>query len=86
VFFHREVLRCEWLQATGLGGNEVLEMWVEADAFLRSMVRVLTGTMLEVGAGRRTKADFEALLEGAMRKQAGETAPAHGLYFARASY
>jgi tRNA pseudouridine38-40 synthase len=86
VFFRREVLRCEWIEATGVGGNEVLEMWVEADAFLRSMVRVLTGTMLEVGTGRRTRADFEALLEGAERKQAGETAPAHGLYFARASY
>ena len=86
VRFKREVLRCEWLEATGVGGNEVLEMWVEADAFMRSMVRVLAGTMLEVGAGRRTMADFEALLEGAERKQAGETAPAHGLYLARASY
>ena len=42
---------------------------------MRSMVRVLVGTMLEVGTGRRTQADFGGLLRGAPRKAAGETAP-----------
>ena len=39
-----------------------LEFWIEADAFMRSMVRVLVGTMLEVGGGRRDLDDFLALL------------------------
>jgi len=53
---------------------------------MRGMVRVLAGTMLEVGGGRRSVDDFAALLEGAPRDRAGPTAPAHGLYFAGAAY
>ncbi|HMC07369.1 MAG TPA: tRNA pseudouridine(38-40) synthase TruA, partial [Solirubrobacterales bacterium] len=66
--------------------GELLELWIEADAFMRHMVRVLVGTILEVGGGRRTMEDFEALLAGAPRERAGETAPAHGLYLASVRY
>jgi tRNA pseudouridine38-40 synthase len=86
VRFERDVLRCEWMVGTGIGPEPVLELWVEADAFMRNMVRVLVGTMLEVGAGRRSVADFEGLLSGAPRERAGETAPAHGLYLASVRY
>jgi tRNA pseudouridine38-40 synthase len=64
----------------------VLCFWVEADAFMRNMVRVLVGTMLEVGGGGRTVDEFTALLQGAQRELAGETAPAHGLYLASVRY
>jgi tRNA pseudouridine38-40 synthase len=86
VRFERDVLRCEWTDGSGIGPGPVLELWIEADAFMRNMVRVLVGTMLEVAAGRRTAADFRALLEGAPRERAGETAPAHGLYLASVRY
>ncbi len=86
VRFQRVVLHCEWRRGQGLGGTEVLELWIEADAFMRSMVRILVGTMLEVAAGRRPLADFVALLEGAPRERAGETARAHGLYLASIRY
>jgi tRNA pseudouridine38-40 synthase len=97
VRFDREIVRCEWLterrtspivpgreaeEATGTS----LAFWIEADAFMRHMVRVLVGTMLEVGTGRRTLEDFAALLEGAPRERAGETAPPEGLYLAAISY
>ncbi len=59
---------------------------VEADSFLRSMIRVLMGTMLEVAGGRRTVEDFVALLDGAPRRRAGRTAPAHGLYLESVAY
>jgi tRNA pseudouridine38-40 synthase len=65
---------------------EILCFWIEADAFMRNMVRILVGTMLEVASGRRTAGDFAGLLEGAPREQAGETAPAHGLYLASVRY
>jgi tRNA pseudouridine38-40 synthase len=65
---------------------DVLEFWIEADAFMRQMNRVLVGTMLEVASGRRTVDDFAVLLEGRPRAQAGPTAPAHGLAFAAVSY
>jgi tRNA pseudouridine38-40 synthase len=49
-------------------------------------VRVLVGTMLEVGGGRRSVDDFRSLLDGAPRGRAGETAPPHGLYLVCVEY
>ena len=83
----RDVLRAEWHERPALlGHGRVLEFWVEADAFMRNMVRILVGTMLEVAGGRRSLEDFETLLEGAPRERAGETARAHGLHLASVSY
>jgi tRNA pseudouridine38-40 synthase len=81
VHFQREVLECAWESAP-----PILALNIEADAFMRNMVRVLVGTMLEVGGGRRAVDDFRALLEGAPRERAGETAPAHGLYLVAVRY
>ena len=43
------------------------------------MVRALVGTMLTVAAGRMTVGDFRTLLDGAHRREAGDSVPAHGL-------
>jgi tRNA pseudouridine38-40 synthase len=86
VRFERDVLRCEWQRSPARVPGELLELWIEADAFMRHMVRVLVGTMLEVASGRRTVEDFEALLAGVPRDRAGETAPAHGLCLASVGY
>lgn len=88
VRFHRNVVRAEWrsLRPSAPAPGELLELWVEADSFMRHMVRVLVGTMLEVADGRRSPAQFEELLRGAPREQAGETAPPHGLYLASVQY
>ena len=87
VHFEREVIRAEWKEVSAvLGHGHVLELWIEADAFMRSMVRVLVGTMLEVAGGRRPQDDFFSLLEGAPRERAGDTAQAHGLHLASVSY
>ncbi|HLA81010.1 MAG TPA: tRNA pseudouridine(38-40) synthase TruA, partial [Thermoleophilia bacterium] len=60
------------------GGLLVFE--IEAQAFLRHMVRVLVGTMVELGQGKRSVEGFGRLLEGANRDEAGQTAPARGLF------
>ena len=90
VRFERDVLQAEWTRGRSFGPDRpdqtVFEFWIEADAFMRNMVRVLVGTMLEVGAGRRPLEDFVSLLEGAPREAAGDTARAHGLYLAGVRY
>lgn len=73
--FKRRVLTARWEQRNGI-------MWldIEADSFMRHMVRTLVGTMVEVARGRFTEAEFGRLLEGASRTEAGVTAPAQGLF------
>lgn len=79
--FSRRVFAAYWRS-----DGDILEFWIEADAFMRQMNRVLVGTMLEVAGGRRSVADFLGLLGGRPRSCAGRTAPAHGLYLAGVGY
>jgi tRNA pseudouridine38-40 synthase len=82
VLFIRTVLRAEWHDPE----PDVLELWIEAETFMRHMVRTLVGTMLDVAGGRRSEEDFRTLLEGRPREHAGDTAPAHGLYLESVRY
>ena len=63
-----------------------LKFTYEANGFLRRMVRNLTGTIVEVGKGKRTVDDFERVIRSGDRKQAGMTAPGHGLYLISVNY
>lgn len=49
------------------------------NGFLYNMVRIIAGTLIEVGRGRRRPEDMTAVLQAADRNAAGPTAPAHGL-------
>jgi tRNA pseudouridine38-40 synthase len=57
----------------------VLSVVVEGDAFLYNMVRILVGTMVDAGRGRLPPGAVARALESGERRQAGITAPAHGL-------
>jgi tRNA pseudouridine38-40 synthase len=81
VRFDRDILAASW----ELDGD-ILTFRITADAFMRNMVRILVGTMLEVSSGRRTTENFNQLRQGATRSEAGNTAPPHGLYLESVGY
>jgi tRNA pseudouridine38-40 synthase len=73
------------LDVTGAAGAAV-DLWFEGSGFLRHMVRNLTGTLIEVGSGRRDPEGMTALLAARDRQRAGPTAPAHALTLVSVSY
>lgn len=58
----------------------------EGSGFLYNMVRILMGTFLEIGRGRRSANEMVSILEAKNRNTAGKTAPPHGLYLLQVSY
>ena len=59
---------------------------VQGNGFLYNMVRILVGTMLGMGSGRIPQDSMEKALKSLSRKDAGPTAPAHGLVLWRVKY
>ncbi len=64
----------------------VILMDFRADAFLYHMVRNIAGSLVRVGIGKWKPGQIKAVLAARDRKQAADTAPAHGLYFTNAVY
>lgn len=59
---------------------------ITANRFLRNMVRAVVGTLIEVGRGRITVEDFDSIVAGRQRTQAGESMPAHALFLEKVRY
>jgi tRNA pseudouridine38-40 synthase len=66
--------------------NGLLIFYIQADRFLRNMVRAIVGTLVEVGLNRCSIDDFIKILESKNRSEAGQSVPAHGLYLTRIDY
>ena len=59
--------------------NELIEITVEGTGFLYNMVRIIAGTLIEVGKNKKTPEKVKEIIEGKIRKEAGMTADAQGL-------
>lgn len=66
--------------------GEELHMIIEGNGFLYNMVRIIAGTLWEVGIGKRTPESIGEIIESKNREKAGKTAPAHGLYMEKVYY
>jgi len=66
--------------------DDCIAIHFRADAFLYHMVRNIVGSLVQVGIGKWKPDQMEAVLAARDRKQAADTAPAHGLYFTNAVY
>lgn len=66
--------------------NDIIEISIDGNSFLRNMVRILIGTLIEVGLGKRQKSEIKYILEAKKREAAGHTAPAQGLFLEKVFY
>src|SRR5438445_8600621 len=77
----RTVRKAEWTRE-----GELLRFEIEADAFLRGMVRAIVGTLLWVGRGKIGSERFGQIARSRDRAQSGPNAPARGLCLTRVDY
>ncbi len=80
TLFAVEVTREAGKQAAGV------RIEVEGDGFLYNMVRIIAGTLVEVGVGKRDEHSLGAVLAACDRRSAGKTAPPQGLLLLRVEY
>lgn len=66
--------------------GELIEFSVTGNGFLYNMVRIMAGTLVEVGFGKMKPDDIPGIIAGLDRRKAGRTAPAHGLYLVEIYY
>lgn len=77
-----DVYEAKWTKLN----DEQLVFYIKANRFLRNMVRAVVGTLLEVGTGEKSIADFQAVLESKNRSLAGKSVPAHALCLTEITY
>lgn len=78
----REINRIECLELD----NQRLCFKIEGKSFLRNMVRIIVGTLMDIGKGNIDSEYIPEVFESKQRNQAGVTAPAHGLFLHRVIY
>ncbi len=75
------VKKAHWVEK-----GDVLIFQIEANRFLRGMVRATVGTLLDVGTGKISIADFKQIIKGKDRKRAGENVSPAGLFLTKVNY
>lgn len=75
------IRRADWEQ-----DGPLIRFTIQADRFLKQMVRALVGTFVEIGHGKRSPEALATILASKDRREAGPTAPPQGLYLLRVHY
>ena len=74
------------IQFEQLTSEELMLITFHGSGFLYNMVRIITGTLIEIGLSKRSPEDIKEALEGLDRSLAGHTAPANGLFLVKVIY
>lgn len=90
----RTIMKAEVMDVNSIVGDMAgsdagmgeIEFHVRGDGFLYNMVRIITGTLVEVGQGKRSPEEIKDIIEAKDRTRAGHTAPPNGLYLAEVFY
>ena len=75
-----------WSEKDEKNDGKGIELVVSGDGFLYNMVRIITGTLVDVGRGKIPPEDMKEIIRGRDRTKAGHTAPPQGLYLAKVYY
>ncbi|HAA00737.1 MAG TPA: tRNA pseudouridine(38-40) synthase TruA [Flavobacteriales bacterium] len=75
------VMKAQWEQ-----NGDRLVFTIQADRFLRNMVRAIVGTLVQVGLGRLSVEEFQAIIFAGERSEASDSAPGCGLYLTKVTY
>jgi tRNA pseudouridine38-40 synthase len=72
---------CEWQKQ-----EDRLVFTIQADRFLRNMVRAIVGTMMDIGTHKIPVQQMHDIIQSKNRGKAGFSVPAHGLYLTQVTY
>lgn len=76
-----DIRKAEWIET-----DHQIYFYVEADRFLRGMIRAIVGTLFEIGLEKMTIEEFRSIIQSKNRSLAGASAPAAGLFLNKVEY
>lgn len=79
--YNCDIMRAEWVFK-----NNELQFTIQANRFLRNMVRAIVGTMINIGLGKISVQDLHTIIKSKNRSEAGFSVPAHALYLLKIEY
>ncbi len=81
----KNTIRTIW-ETSLIKRDEIIQIEITGDGFLYNMVRIIVGTLIDVGIGRIEAQDISHIIKSCDRKLAGRTAPPQGLYLVEVYY
>lgn len=66
--------------------KNLIEIYIEGNGFLYNMVRIIAGSLVDVGLGKKSPEDIKTMLEAKNRSKASDTAPSKGLFLYKVNY